>query len=279
VLYARAHPRAALDPETPPPLSLAPAPQPWPAEDEDDLQERRLRRFVVPAALFTAWLLVQSSVGQFLVRTFLSMWVHELGHAVTAWLCGYSAFPGPWRTSIADERSPVVVALFLIGAGWMVQQGWRARNRKWLAAGGALALAQIVCSLVLRPSIAQALITFGGDAGCLVLGTTLLCTFYVGEESPLRTRGLRWGFVAIGAAAFVDAFHTWWGARSDTDLIPYGQIEGLGLSDPAKLVETHGWTLGQLVGRYVALGFCALAVLAIVYGVALWRARTTEASA
>jgi hypothetical protein len=224
--------------------------------------------------LAIAWILIQTSLGQFLLRTFLSMWIHELGHAVTAWICGFSAFPGPWRTSIADERSPVVVAIIFAGGAWLIRQGSRSRNWPWIGTGTAIVMAQIVGALILRAKTAQALITFGGDGGCLVLGTCLLCTFYVSEENPLRTRGLRWGFVASGAAAFVDSFHTWWGARNDTDLIPYGQIEGVGLSDPAKLIEVYGWTLGQLVGRYVALGCCGLAVLAIIYGAAWWRSRT-----
>ena len=49
--------------------------------------ESRLRRFGIPVALVVAVLLVKTGIGHFFLRTFLSMWVHELGHAVTAWLC------------------------------------------------------------------------------------------------------------------------------------------------------------------------------------------------
>lgn len=71
----------------------------------------------------------------------------------------------------------------------------------------------------------------------------------------------------------MDAFDTWSGARSDFDRIPFGMIEGRGLSDPSKLIEFYGWTAGQLVRRYVWVGCMCLAVLAVVYGVALFRAR------
>lgn len=69
------------------------------AESEWELEESeleaRLRHFGIPVALLLALLLVKTAAGHFLLRTFLSMWVHELGHAATAWLCGFPAFPGP----------------------------------------------------------------------------------------------------------------------------------------------------------------------------------------
>ena len=232
--------------------------------DEDALFEAKLRVFAIPGALLLAFLLLKSSLGQFFLRTFLSMWIHELGHAITAWIAGFTAFPGPWRTAIGEERSVVMVALVFALAAWIIRTGYRARRAGWLAAGGALLLAQAVC-LMLRPTTAHALITFGGDGGCLVWGTALMCTFFVNVDHIFRTRGLRWGFLAIGAAAYADTFHTWWGSRSDTDMVPYGSIEGVGLSDPAKLVETYGWTVNQVINRYVTLGCVSALVLLAVY--------------
>ena len=62
----------------------------------------------VPAMLVLG--LVFHSVMPFLQRTFLAMPVHELGHAVTAWLCGYFAIPTLWKTLVPDERGFVDAA-------------------------------------------------------------------------------------------------------------------------------------------------------------------------
>ena len=83
---------------------------------------------------------------------------------------------------------------------------------------------------------------------------------------------LRWGFVVIGAAAFVDIYATWWRSRRDDSAIPYGTMDGMA-SDAMKLVEQHGWSLHTLVQRYVVLGLCCLAVLALVYAWGVWRAK------
>src|SRR4029077_18501148 len=91
---------------------------------DDARRELRYRLFALPAALIGAHLLV--SIAPAAVRM-LSMWVHECGHAVTAWLCGFPAFPGPWFTPVDTERSPALSVMFvgLIGVG-----GFRAWQRR-----------------------------------------------------------------------------------------------------------------------------------------------------
>ncbi len=234
-------------------------------------EELTYRLLALPVALLAARLLVGSPLAH-LVRIFLSMWVHEAGHAVTAWLCGFGAFPGPWRTPVSDERIyPVTIAL-AAALGWGVFQSWRAK-RWYLVGGGAiLLLFQLYCTC-LPETQANAIFIFGGDAGCLVLGTLLMVTFYARRDSSLYRGALRWGFLVIGAAAFMDAFAMWWGARSDLDRIPYGEIEGVGLSDPSRLTEEYGWAVQTMINRYVWLGVACLVILAVVYAVGVIQAR------
>ncbi|MGQ0503714.1 MAG: hypothetical protein ACT4TC_00170, partial [Myxococcaceae bacterium] len=71
---------------------------------------------------------------------------------------------------------------------------------------------------------------------------------------------------------------TWLSAKADSDAIPYGAIEGVGLSDPTKLVENHGWSETLLVNAYVGLGAVLLLLLAVRYALglqAVWSARGT----
>ncbi|GEJ58860.1 hypothetical protein [Anaeromyxobacter diazotrophicus] len=285
VIYARAHRRAPAS-GTPAGVDLRTADAPstaalastpgtqvvWGGAADDARTELTLRAIGPPVALLVSWLLVSSPTGHMLVRTFLSMWVHELGHAAAAWLCGHLAFPGPWRTPISDSRHALVVLVVAASFAYVAWRGWAARSPSLIVTGAAGLVAQLVCVLLpARP--ARAFITFAGDGGALVLGTLLMSTIYVPPESRIRQGALRWGFLAIGAASFVDAFRTWLGARSDPDAAPLGEIEGVGLSDPSALMQVHGWSLHRITGAYVGLGTaCAAAFLALyVYG--LLRAR------
>src|SRR5512141_1515977 len=76
--------------------------------------ERRVRLFAIPVALVLAWAAVHAGFLRMLVRTVLSMWIHELGHAVAAWLCGRFAVPGPWFTPVGAGRSLIVVLLVAV---------------------------------------------------------------------------------------------------------------------------------------------------------------------
>ncbi len=234
-------------------------------DEADDQLEARLRLWAIPVALLVALLLVWTGPGHFLLRTFLSMWVHELGHASTAWMCGFLAFPGPWLTPTASERSPLfilfVFAALAAGAFWARRNDRDALFRVLVA----LAALQLACSLILSAPGARQLIYFMGDGGCLVLGTLLMLSVYAPTESAIHKGWLRWGFLAIGAAAFVDAFEQWWSARRDPDRIPFGMNEGAGLSDPSVLSDQFGWSADQIVHRYVILGCICLALLAAAW--------------
>ena len=77
----------------------------------------------------------------------------------------------------------------------------------------------------------------------------------------------------IGAAAYVDTFATWWTARTDPSVIPFGEIEGVGLSDPSRLYETYGWSGKLIVERYVTVGVICAIVLRARVRVGVWSAR------
>lgn len=216
------------------------------------------RLIAFPAALIGARLLV--SLVPAVVRM-LSMWIHESGHAATAWLCGFPAFPGPWFTPVGTERMRILTILL---AGLIVFGGIRAwRNRRWgLAVTAAAVLAaQLACTFELFSDQAQQLIIFGGDGGCFVLGSILMAMFYVRRESILYQNSLRWAFVIIGALAFMDAFAVWSGGIA---AIPFGENEN-GMSDPSVLTENYGWTVALLMGRYQRLSVACLISLGIVY--------------
>jgi hypothetical protein len=276
-----------MDDVAAPPLATTPgddlaAPAGWeppeagPAFDgrADELRlEWRLRLGAVPAALALAALFHHWPLGHFLQRTFLSMMVHESGHAVTSWLCGFAAFPGLWVTYTAEARGWPIVLLVAAAGAWLIVAGRRARRAAWTWAGAVVLSLQLAGTLLASPRTAQALIVFGGDGGALVLGTLLMSSFFCGRDTQVYRGQLRWGFLVIGASAFVDTFATWWAALTDLDAVPFGEIEGVGLSDPSKLTQVYGWAMHAMVHRYVALGIACLLTLAVTWGLGVAAAR------
>ena len=273
---AREEPAPPLAPEPERPPHLPSETPSWEGDSEDARLELKIRLWAIPAVLVLTWVLHSTDMGHRLLRIFLSMWIHELGHALTAWLTGFVAVPGPWATFIAEVRSPVFSLLVAAGFGALAFRGWRHKHRPTLIAGLVLLGLQGVGTLIVRPGMARSFITFGGDGGCLVLGTLLMSTLYAGRDSSLHKGWLRWGFLVIGAAAFTDAFKTWWSARSDFGAIPFGRIEGVGLSDPARLTEWFGWSVNTMISRYMGLAWVCLAVLAVLYVTGVLRARATR---
>jgi hypothetical protein len=234
--------------------------------------ERRFRMVAIPTALLIAWAVVHGGFLRLLLRTVLSMWIHELGHAVAAWLCGRLAFPGPWFTPVGEGRSLVVVILVALALGLGAFRLWRVR-RVWAVVLALLLSVQLYCSFLLPERKVSAFIIWSGDGGAMVIGTLLMLSFYARKRSQIRVGWLRWGFLVIGAAAFADAFATWWAARSDREAIPFGENEGRGLSDPTVLVFQQGYSVSGVVGSYVWTGVACLLVLAAAYALGLRRPR------
>jgi hypothetical protein len=258
-------------------LPGAPPPAVWRDPSDDPALERWLRVLAVPLALALGFAVARSGLRG-LGRMLLSMWVHELGHAVTAWLCGFGAFPGPWITPMSHDRMAVVSLGLAALLGYALARAAKAR-RGWVCAGlGALLLLQAELTLGLRPHAARAIVLFGGDAGCLVLGSVGMLTFYAPPDSPLARNWLRWGFLVIGAVAFMDAFATWWDARHTAEGVVFGENVGVGDTDPTRLVFEYGWSEARLVSRYLTLAWSCLLVVAGVYAAGLWTGRRADQS-
>src|SRR5262249_22981392 len=161
----------------------------------------------IPVALIVARIGV--SLFPFLTGV-LRMLVHECGHAVTAWLCGYSAMPGLWFTSMSESPESWITLMIigiLAGASYWA---WKTNRNYLVAITVILFIVHLVCRR-LTYDRAHALIAFGGDGGALLLGSLLMMTLYVSRESPVYENQLRWGFLAIGATSFIDTFHSWTG--------------------------------------------------------------------
>jgi len=252
IVFARYRPapEATTKPAVPSVAATLPAPS-------DAFRELKYRIFALPLALLVARLVAGS--GLRFAAGMLAMVLHESGHALTAWLTGRWAVPLLWVTPHGEERSWSIVliltAAILLG-GFLA---WKAERWGWVIAAGAALVAQGV-ALSLR---AGALIVFFGDGGAMVLATILMAEFYAPRGSAVyQNWGLRWGLLFIGALSFMHVFLLWTGPFEN---IPFGEIEGVNLSDPSLLTEMYGWPVLELIDRYVRLGRACLAALFVLY--------------
>lgn len=240
------------------------------------LEEAALQRKLLiwaPPAVFLLGALLMWAGGDGFVRIFFGMWLHELGHAVTAWITGHWAVPGPWRTQIAADQSIKVTLTILAVLGWLAFRAWQAEKKVTLFVLGALAIFTLVCTFGVADANAQTAITFFGDGGMMIFGGALVLTFWARPGTHIHTSWLRWGFLVIGALAYLDGVFTWWPARKDASVIPYGEIEGVGLSDPTKLVDVAGWSQQQLIDRYTMVIMIVGAIVAARWAFGLWQVR------
>ena len=241
--------------------SLAADPLKSPADARKDaVTEFKCRLFALPVALLAAhWL---TGTGFNMLAGMLEMVTHECGHAATAWLTGRWAIPTFWVTYWAPDRHwPIVLAVTAAILTWGFL-AFRAQRWGWVCAAGAVLILQIVIQSM-SPFQQGALITFGGEGGAMVWSTILMATFYASRESKLyKSSGVRWGLLVIGALAFMHAYRSWSGSWGD---IPFGEIEGVGLSDPSVLTTLYGWSVTQMVDRYLLLAHACFVATGATY--------------
>ncbi len=244
------------------------------ALQNEALTELKYRVLALPLALLAARLMVRT--GLRMPVGMLAMVLHESGHAITAWLTGRWAVPMLWVTTHGEDRSWFIVLILTsaIASGGFL--AWKMQRWGWVCAAAAVFILQLLFLTAPNP---VALIVFGGDGGALVLAAMLMATFYAPRESALyKNWGLRWGLLVIGALTFMLVFRLWSGPIED---LPFGEIEGVNLSDPSLLTEVYGWSLAQLINRYVRLAeVCLVALLALyVWGlVSAYREMRSPAS-
>jgi hypothetical protein len=243
-----------------PPLS--PSATPLRTGRNDALRELKYRVLALPLALLVARWVV--GTGLRMPVSMLAMVLHESGHAITAWLAGRWAVPLLWVTMRGENRSWSIILILTSALALGGFLAWKAQRWGWVCAAGAVLILQLV--ILSLPNFTQeALIVFGGDGGALLLATILMATFYAPRDSALsKNRGLRWGLLVIGALTFMCVFRTWLGPIED---LPFGEIEGVNLSDPSLLTEMYAWSVTQLIDRYIRLATVCLVVLLVLY---LW---------
>ena len=163
-------------------------------DEIDHALEWKLRAIAIPVAFGLALAFHASPTGHSLQRTFLTMIPHELGHAITAWLSGYTALPSLWKTLIFSRGMAATIIAGGVNAVFLYI-GWKHHRTGLLIAGLVLGGLQLALTTTDAEGAENA-ITFGGDGGAMVIGTLLVLAVFAPAGSPFRRGGLRWVRVA-----------------------------------------------------------------------------------
>ncbi len=223
------------------------------------------RILVLPGALLLGLLL---NLAVPTITAFLAMWLHEFGHAVAAWFCGYAAFPTAWITMIPDERGryiSVVLGAATVAGGYFA---FRLRRWFWVAVCAGVVVLFILGNLQTEAH-ARLLFTFWGEGGAYVLSTVLMLSFYARTESPITRNQVRWGLLLLGAMAFWSVYSRWAGGFENiAQFLDDTDSRGIP-SDMRVLTLVYGWTTSTLIHSYRNLGHACLLALTGAYAAGL----------
>lgn len=198
----------------------------------------------------------------------IDVWIHEVGHAAVAWLCGRRALPLPFGwTSVNPERSTFVYFAVLLLLALLAWAGIQ-ENRRWpLALAGGLAVLQFWGTWVVSPDTFDMLLSFGGIGGEFYLSTLLIVSFYFPLPDYFRWDFYRYPTLIAAGFTFLGSFWQWRQIDRGLEAIPWGSIFG-GAGDAGgdmnQLNLVHSWSTARIIDTYNGLGsFCAIAIISV----------------
>ena len=249
------------------------------ADDEDTpdswstlSEPSRVQTLVLPISLALGFILSKLGFISALLWYFVTIPLHEIGHAVGAWLGSRFALPiGAFIpmagfTMMGEDRSTLVGAMLIAG---IVALGLWGRKRR---TGVLLVLAIILLATWSRwtffasPEEWRRFSVWTGVGGEFFLSTFLIVLgFY---ELPAR---MHWDFfrmpaIFYGGMGFAASYSRWLAIRAGRAKLPMGSFLSGGSDsngDMERLIQVHGWTTDRVIRSYVELGTaCALLIAA-----------------
>ncbi len=198
----------------------------------------------------------------------MRIWIHEFGHAVVAWFSGRQATPLPFGwTNVNLDRSWIVYGCFLTLWGLLFHTGWKEQKRGSMIVASIAVGIQFWMTWFLSQDNFEMWLAFGGVGGEFYLSALLVVGFYL--PLPDRWRWDFWRYPALfmGASTFLNSFTFWHQVKRGKAAIPWGTMfNGSGdAGGDMNQLRDFGWSDGQIIGSYLAIGqLCFLGML-IVY--------------
>ncbi len=241
------------DPDAPEPSPLAP----W------------VYAVMFPAALVIAKV-ARVLVLPAMIADGIRLWMHEWGHALFAWACGWMAIPLPIGfTPVIPGRNWAILLVWHAFWGLWTWRAWVAEHRVASAIGAGAILIQWVFAFGLSQPTQEQWMLFGGCAGELLLSAAWMAMFHLRFSGKTRFDFWRWVLMFFGASVFAQAFGLWVAARRTGTAIPWGSMWGeQSDGDMDRLCDEFHWTTREISERYFALA-CVCGLL--VFAGFLWR--------
>ena len=259
-------------PKPPPPRTpLGQAPPSDPHDDEFILlrfDDWKVNAFVPPVLLAVTWAITISPLGFFLKG--FHVWMHEFGHAVPAWLCGYRATPLPFGwTPVEPVYSHFVYWGLLLLFGILFAAGVKERKVWAMIVAVGCAGVQYYMTWTM-PEHRQEFwwSAFGGVGGEFVLSTLLMLAFWVQLPEKFRWGACRYVFFFIGATSLIAIWVRWGDVYRGLEEIPFGSMingEDDAGGDMNKLMDGYGWKKFTIRRTYWLLGWGCWAALGLMW--------------
>ncbi len=218
-------------------------------------ENQYINRFALPIAFLVSIFLHWSKLDMLLLG--MRIWIHEFGHAGVAWFSGRAATPLPFGwTNVSLDRSPIVYICFLLLWGLLFYSGWKDRNRWTMGIASVAMLVQFGMTWFMSPDAFEMWFAFGGVGGEFYLSTLLVFGFYLPLPDRWRWEFWRYPALLMGASTFVNAFSFWHQVKRGSAEIPWGtMLNGSGdAGGDMNQLHDWGWSDGQIVNTYLAIG-------------------------
>jgi hypothetical protein len=249
------------------------------AEDDDTpgrwtglSEPSRVQILLLPISLVLGSILSKLGFLAMLLWYFVTIPLHETGHAVGAWLGSRIALPiGAFIpmagfTVMGEKRS--FFAGTVIAAGLFALAAWGKRRRS----GGLLLFTVLVFAFwvhwtfFVSPTEWQRFSIWAGVGGEFFLSTFLILLGFYDLPERMHWEFLRMPAILYGGLGFGASLGRWIAIQAGRASVPMGSFLSGGSDtngDMERLIRVHGWTMDHIVRSYLGLGFfCAFLIAA-----------------
>ena len=246
----------------------------------------KTQRFALPTAFLVSLFVASVDFLRILSFLFSTIPLHEMGHALIAWMGGRWAIPlgaivpTAGMTLISYSRSLLCIFLFftllLVALYWAFTKQYRYHLNLLLLIFG------LSCYLTFGIDEMElaGIVSMGGILGEIVLSTFLIVSFYYNLTTRFRWDFWRFPALLFGTTAFLNTALQWYRIKNNLEAMPMGSAisaEGArDMSGDLNQLILAGWSPGQITLIYWSfIKTCAL-IIATYYISGIFRERSHE---
>ena len=199
---------------------------------------------------------------------FISMWIHEFGHATIAWLSGYRAMVTFGGTVTSLEKSWFVYGGILFLLALCLWYGKKEQKKFVMIVAVILAVVQFLMTWMISQPTYRMFLAFGGIGGEFYLSTFLIVAFYFNLPQKFYWEFWRYIALIISTITFWSSFWKWHHIQVGQEAIPWGSFWG-GRGDSGGdlnvLAGEFGWNSWQIITTYSFLADICLLIIISFY--------------